>query len=115
MDSVLYVDNIYYYNDGSVIPSVPTTAAPTPTIPAANVTSVFSDAYTNIAGTNLNPSWGQTTVATQVPIAGNNTLKIRRFKLSGNRAWNCSRCYFEKLFTLGLLFGKFHQPKSLSY
>ncbi|MBA4155193.1 Ig-like domain-containing protein [Flavobacterium sp.] len=81
--SVMYVDNIYFYNDGSVIPSVPTTAAPTPTTPAANVTSVFSDAYTNIAGTNLNPSWGQATVVTQVPIAGNNTLKYAGLNYQG--------------------------------
>jgi hypothetical protein len=78
-----YADNIYFYNDGSIIPSVPTTAAPTPTVPAANVTSVFSDAYTNIAGTDLNPSWGQTTVATQVSIAGNNTLKYAALNYQG--------------------------------
>lgn len=70
----LFVDNIYFYNDGSVIPSVPTTAAPTPTAIANSVISVFSDAYTNVP-VNLNPPWGQTTVASQVLIDGNNTLK----------------------------------------
>jgi len=79
----VYADNIYFYNDGSIIPPVPTTAAPTPTVAAANVTSVFSDAYTNIAGTDLNPAWGQTTVATQVPIAGNNTLKYLGLNYQG--------------------------------
>ncbi|WP_298224871.1 glycosyl hydrolase family 16 [Flavobacterium sp.] len=79
----VYADNIYFYNDGSIIPPVPTTAAPTPTTAAANVTSVFSDAYTNIAGTDLNPGWGQTTVATQVPIAGNNTLKYLGLNYQG--------------------------------
>jgi hypothetical protein len=78
-----YADNIYFYNDGSVIPSVPTTAAPTPTVPAANVLSVFSDAYTNVAGTNFNPSWGQSTVATQTLIAGNNTLKYAGLNYQG--------------------------------
>ncbi len=78
-----YADNIYFYNDGSVIPSVPTTAAPTPTVPAANVVSVFSDAYTNIAGTNLNPNWGQSTVVSQVAIAGNNTLKYAGLNYQG--------------------------------
>ncbi|SCY28509.1 glycosyl hydrolase family 16 [Flavobacterium caeni] len=68
-----YADNIYFYNDGSVIPTVPPVAAPNPTYPAANVTSVFSDAYTNVAA-DLNPNWGQLTQVTQVPIAGNNTL-----------------------------------------
>ena len=78
-----YADNIYFYNDGSIIPSVPTTAAPTPTVPAANVLSVFSDGYTNVAGTDLNPSWGQTTVASQVLIAGNNTLKYSGLNYQG--------------------------------
>ncbi len=78
-----YADNIYFYNDGSIITPVPTTAAPTPTVPAANVISVFSDAYTNVAGTNLNPSWGQLTVATQVLIAGNNTLKYAGLNYQG--------------------------------
>ncbi|QBN18067.1 Ig-like domain-containing protein [Flavobacterium nackdongense] len=78
-----YADNIYFYNDGSIIPATPTTAAPTPTVPTANVTSVFSDAYTNVAGTDFNPNWGQATVVTQVPIAGNNTLKYANLNYQG--------------------------------
>ncbi len=66
----VFVDNVYFYKQSSV----PTNPAPTPTFSAATVISVFSDAYTNIAGTNLNPSWGQATLVTQTPIAGNNTL-----------------------------------------
>jgi hypothetical protein len=68
--SDIYLDNIYFWR----IPPVPTVAAPTPTYPAAGVISIFSDAYTNVAGTDFNPNWGQATVVTQVPIAGNNTL-----------------------------------------
>lgn len=66
----LYLDNVYFYKM-STVPSVP---APTPTYSPATVISIFSDAYTNVAGTNLNPSWGQATVVSQIPIAGNNTL-----------------------------------------
>lgn len=70
-----YADNIYFFNDGTpVIPQVPTVAAPSPNYPAANVTSIFSDAYTNVAA-NLNPNWGQTTNVSLQPIAGNNTLR----------------------------------------
>lgn len=79
----VYADNIYFYNNGTVIPPVPTTAAPTPTTAAANVTSIFSDAYTNVAGTDLNPNWGQATVTTQVSIAGNNTLKYAGLNYQG--------------------------------
>ena len=78
-----YADNVYFYNDGSVIPAVPTVAAPTPTEAAANVISIFSDAYTNVAGSDLNPNWGQATVTTQVPIAGNNTLRYGGLNYQG--------------------------------
>lgn len=79
----VFADNIYFYNDGSIISTVPTTAAPTPTTAAANVTSIFSDAYTNVSGSDLNPNWGQATVTTQVSIAGNNTLKYAGLNYQG--------------------------------
>lgn len=69
----IYLDNLYFYKASSG-GTDPTTAAPTPTFSPANVISVFSDAYTNIVGTDLNPNWGQATQVSQVPIAGNNTL-----------------------------------------
>ncbi len=77
-----YADNIYFENDGSIIPPVPAVAAPTPNYPAAGVTSVFSDAYTNVAA-NLNPNWGQLTQVSQVPIAGNNTLRYGGLNYQG--------------------------------
>ena len=78
-----YADNIYFESDGSVIPTTPTTAAPTPNYPAANVTSIFSDAYTNVPGSDLSPNWGQLTTVSQVPIAGNNTLKYAGLNYQG--------------------------------
>jgi tetratricopeptide (TPR) repeat protein len=69
----IYLDNIYFYKNPPAS-TEPTTAAPTPTYAAANVISVFSDAYTNVAGSNLNPNWGQATQVTEVKVAGNNTL-----------------------------------------
>lgn len=78
----VYVDNVYFYDDGTT-PGVPSTPAPVPTYPAANVKSVFSDSYTNIAGTNLNPGWGQATVFSQLPISGNNTIKLSGLNYQG--------------------------------
>lgn len=80
--SSFYADNIYFYNDGTVSP-VPTTAAPTPTHDPAKVTAVYSDAYTMIPGTDFFPGWGQATVATQVQIQGNNTLKYAGLNYQG--------------------------------
>lgn len=68
--SDIYLDNLYFWR----IPTVPTVAAPTPTYPSANVISIFSNAYTNVSGSDLNPNWGQATVVTQPSIAGNTTL-----------------------------------------
>jgi hypothetical protein len=77
----IFIDNVYYYKT----PSNVTTAAPTPTINAANVLSVFSDAYTNIPGTDFFPNWGQTTTVTQTPIQGNNTLLYSNFNYQGTQ------------------------------
>jgi Carbohydrate binding domain (family 11) len=83
--SGFYADNIYYYNDGSIIPATPTAAAPVPTLPAAGVLSVFSDSYTNVSGTDFNPNWGQSTAVSQTPIAGNNTLKYTGLNYQGTQ------------------------------
>ncbi|MCX6319767.1 MAG: hypothetical protein NTW29_20990 [Bacteroidetes bacterium] len=77
--SNFFADNIYFWSN----PVVPTVAAPVPTQPAANVLSVFSNSYTNISGTDFFPNWGQSTVVTQVPIAGNNTLRYTNFNYQG--------------------------------
>lgn len=77
----MFVDNVYFYN----VPTAPTTAAPTPTKPAANVLSVFSDAYTNVAGTDFNPNWGQSTAVTQPTIAGSTVLKYSNFNYQGTQ------------------------------
>jgi len=54
----------------------PLVAAPTPPArPAADVVSIYSDAYTNIAVTDFDAGWCGGAATTQVQIAGNNTLK----------------------------------------
>ena len=77
----VFVDNVYFYR----LPSTPTVAAPAPTIAAANVLSIFSDTYTNVAGTDFNPNWGQATQTTQVSIAGNNTLRYGNLNYQGTQ------------------------------
>ena len=79
--SNFFADNIYFWS----YPSTPAIAAPFPTIPAANVISIFSDAYTNVAGTDFNPNWGQATVVSQLPIAGDNTLKYAGLNYQGTQ------------------------------
>jgi beta-glucanase (GH16 family) len=65
------------------VPS-PSTAAPVP--PARNSSdyvSLFSNSYTNVVGTDWFPNWGQTTVVTDVSIAGNNAKKYEQFNYQG--------------------------------
>jgi hypothetical protein len=50
-------------------PSLPPAS---PTIPAVDVISLFSDSYTNVAGTDWFPNWGQNTVVSDIAILGNN-------------------------------------------
>ena len=65
------------------VATAPTTAAPTPTPLAANVISLFSDAYTNLSGTDFFPNWGQSSVVTDFPIAGNATKKVTNLNYQG--------------------------------
>src|SRR5690606_5081158 len=78
----VYVDNVYFYNESGVS-TQPIVAAPAPTLAEANVISIFSDAYSDVAGTDFNPNWGQATVATQESVAGNNTLKYANLNYQG--------------------------------
>ena len=50
-------------DSGSNTPN-PDGSAPTPSEPAADVLSIFSDAYTDISGVNFDPNWGQATSVT---------------------------------------------------
>jgi hypothetical protein len=76
-----WLDNVYLYT-AAVPPTAPMVAAPTPTLPAANVISMFSGAYTDVA-TEWNPNWGQSTVYSEVMIAGNPTKKYDNLNFQG--------------------------------
>ena len=87
-DGTIYMDNIYFHEGTATPPTPPATAAPTdaPTAPSlgmGDVNSVFSDAYTDIAGTDFNPSWGQATVATEETIASNKVYKYANLNYQG--------------------------------
>jgi len=68
----ILVDNIYLYR----VPTSPSVAAPTPTDAAANVISLFSDAYTDVNVDTWRTPWSSAaTVFEDVLIAGNATKK----------------------------------------
>jgi hypothetical protein len=81
--SGFYLDNVYLYGNGGGTPTVPTEAAPAPPArDAADVISIYGDAYTNLEGTDY-PDWGQVTVVSEIQVAGNNTLKFGGLNYQG--------------------------------
>ena len=62
----------------------PTVAAPAPpTRVAADVMNYYSNAYAEIPGTDWNPNWGQTTVASEIQVAGNATRRMTNLNYQG--------------------------------
>ena len=80
--SAFFVDNIYFYNNGSIIPATPTLAAPIPTVPAANVISLFSNQYNNVPVDTWRTSWSAATLA-DVTVAGNATKEYTNLDFVG--------------------------------
>lgn len=79
--TTVYLDNIYFYKEGTVV-SEPTTAAPTPTRNAAGVISLFSNAYTNVTVDTWSAVWDVAEL-TDVQIAGNDTKKYTGLSYAG--------------------------------
>jgi len=68
----------------NALAQTPMSEAPTP--PARSETkviSIFSNAYSDVAGTNYSPYWNQTTIVSTVNIAGNPTLRFTNFNYQG--------------------------------
>jgi hypothetical protein len=80
-----WLDNVYLYTVPVTGPTAPLTAAPNPTKLPANVISLFSGVYTDLAATDWFPNWGQSTVVTDEPIAGNTTKKFTNLNYQGTQ------------------------------
>jgi len=76
----VFIDNIYFYKVPTVV-SGPT-AAPTPTLPAAKVISMFSNAYTNVNVDTWRTSWSSVTLE-DITISGNATKKYSALDVVG--------------------------------
>ena len=61
----------------------PSTAAPTPTTSLSQVMSLFGDTYTNVAGTDWRPDWGQATALTNLTVGGASTLEYSGLTYEG--------------------------------
>jgi hypothetical protein len=79
--NTVFVDNVYFYEGGSA-PLEPATAAPTPTVPAANVISLFSDAYADVPVDTWRTPWSSA-VLEDITIQGNPTKKYSQLDFVG--------------------------------
>ena len=77
--SKVYIDNVYFYKVPTTTPMV---AAPTPTRLAANVISLFSNAYTNVPVDTWLTSWSAAAL-TDLQIAGNDTKLYNNLDFAG--------------------------------
>jgi hypothetical protein len=80
--NTVYVDNVYFYKEA---PTAPTEPAPTPTLEAANVVSLFSDAYTDVPVDTWSAVWDAADVE-DVQIGGNDTKKYTNLVFAGIEA-----------------------------
>ncbi len=73
--TTVWVDNMYFYNEGGgVAPTEPTEAAPTPPQAAGDVISLFSDAYSDVNVDFWRTDWSAATYE-EVTVAGNAAKK----------------------------------------
>jgi len=80
--STAYLDNIYFYR---ATPTAPGEAAPAPTVPAGNVVSMFSDAYTNVTVDTWSAVWDAADLE-DIQIEGNDTKKYTNLVFAGIEA-----------------------------
>ncbi|NJD10562.1 MAG: hypothetical protein FIB01_09060 [Gemmatimonadetes bacterium] len=73
---ITYLDNVYFYL------ASPAAAAPTPSVPAAQVISLFSNAYPNVAVDTWSASWDNADVA-DVQLSGNATKRYTNLVFAG--------------------------------
>ena len=79
-----FIDNIYFYKTGGTTSSAPTIPASTPPVRVStDVISLFSNAYTNLLGTDWFPNWGQTTIVADTVIGGNSTKIYSNLNFQG--------------------------------
>lgn len=83
-DNVCYFDNITFSASGTTL-AEPTAAAPTPTALAANVISMFSNAYTNVTVNTWRTDWSAG-VLTDMQVAGNDVKKYSSLDFIGIEA-----------------------------
>lgn len=82
-DAVYYFDNLKQMEGMGAGPTDPEMAAPMPDVDPAQVISVYSDAYDDLAGTDFYPNWGQSTTFEEVDLMGDKAIKYGNANYQG--------------------------------
>jgi hypothetical protein len=77
-NNTVYIDNVYFYK----MSASPSVAAPTPTLPASQVISMFSNAYTNVPVDTWKTSWSSANLE-ETAIAGDDVKKYTMLNFVG--------------------------------
>ncbi|MGO4904815.1 T9SS type A sorting domain-containing protein [Flavobacterium sp. W20_MBD1_R3] len=80
-ETTSYFDNVTFAAKPAA--TVPTVAAPTPTLAATNVISLFSNAYTDVTVDNWRVDWSDKSTLTDTQIAENDTKKYTELSYFG--------------------------------
>lgn len=78
----VFLDNVYFFNAATPPATVPSTAAPAPTFAAANVVSLFSNAYTNVSVDTWSAEWDQADLA-DIKIANDDVKRYTNLVFAG--------------------------------
>jgi hypothetical protein len=70
--------------DGCPVVATPASAAAAPSAAAADVSSIYSDTYEDVANAVYNPGWGQKTQFEEIDIDGNMILGYSQLDYQGN-------------------------------
>jgi len=80
--NTVYVDNVFFYNEGGGGGTEPTEPAPTPTFPAADVISLFSNAYSNVPVDKWSADWDDADV-TDFQVSGDDVKLYTNLVFAG--------------------------------
>lgn len=80
--NTVYVDNVYFYKGATTSPTEPDAAASNPAFAAADVISLFSNAYTNVAVDTWSANWDNANI-TDLQIAGDDVKKYTNLVFAG--------------------------------
>ncbi len=80
--TTVYVDNVYFYNEGGSMATEPSQPAPDPMQAAADVVSLFSDAYMDVAVDTWRTDWSAADFE-DVTVQGNATKKYSNLDFVG--------------------------------